>query len=161
MKPWLAVRVLFVFAAFLQGLFMEQVAPPPSDVPVPVLLVIFLFGIYGMLFGIGIRAANSLSSKIWRFPSWQSNPFLIKEPLQFFHFVGYYFLAIGVGVVLRQVLYLRYMGPDSFFFLAIASGLLIGIRVCTVIFYGKVNRGAKFRPASHAASSYPNAADAR
>ena len=83
MKPWLAVRVLFVFAAFLQGSLMEQVAPPPSDVPVPLLLVLFLFGIYGMLFGIGIQAANSSSSKVWRLPSWQSNPLHIKEPLCF------------------------------------------------------------------------------
>lgn len=143
MKPWLTVRVLFVFAAFLQGLLMEQVAPPPSDVPVAVLWVILLFGIYGMLFGIGIQAANSSSSKVWRLPSWQSNPFLIKEPLRFFHLVGHYFLALGVGVLLRHAFYLRYMGPDSFFFLAIAGGLLIGVRVCTVIFYRKVNRGTQ------------------
>ena len=130
-----------MFAAFLQGLLVEQVAPPPSDVPVPVLLVIFLFGVYGMLFGIAIQSVNSLSSKIWRLPSWHSNPSLIKEPLQFFHFVGYCFLAIGVGVLLRHALYLRYMGPDSLFFLAIASGLLIGVRLCTVIFYGKMTQG--------------------
>ena len=132
-----------MFAAFLQGLFMEHVAPPPSDVPVPVPLVIFLFGIYAMLFGIGIPAAHSLSSKVWRFPSWKINPFQIKEPLQFFHFVGHYLLALGVGVLLRHAFYLRCIGPGSFVFLAIASGLLIGVRVCTVIFYGKMNRGTQ------------------
>ena len=116
-----------MFAAFLQGLLIERVAPPPSDVPVAVLLVIFLLGIYGMLFGIGIQAANSSSSKVWRFPSWEINPFQIKEPLQFVHFVGHCFLALGVGVLLRHAFYHRYMGPDSFVFLAFASGLLIGV----------------------------------
>ena len=119
---------------------MEQVAPSPSDLPVPVLAVIFLIGIYGVLFVIGIPAANSLSSKVWRFPSWQINPFLVKEPLQFFHFVGHYLLALGVGVLLRHALHLRVIGPGSFVFLALAAGVLIGVRVCTVIFYGKMNR---------------------
>ena len=90
---------------------MERVAPLPSDVPAPILAVIFLFGIFGMLFVIGIQAANSLSSKAWRFPSWKINPFLIREPLQFFHFGGHYFLALGVGVLLRDAFYLRFVGP--------------------------------------------------
>jgi hypothetical protein len=141
MKPWLTVRVLFVFAAFLQGLLMEHIAPPPFDVPALLLAVIFLAAIYGILFVIGIPAANPLSSKLWRYPSWQINPFLIQEPLQFFHFVGHSFLALGVGVLLRHAFYLRYIGPGSFVFLAIASGLLIGVRICTVIFYGKMDQG--------------------
>ena len=143
MKSWLTVRVVFVFVALLQGLLTEQVAPPGSGVPAPVVLVIFLFGIYAMLFGAGIQAANSSSSKVWRFPSWQINPFLIHEPLQFFHFVGHYVLALGVGVLLRHAFYHRHMGPDSFVFLAFASGLLIGVRLCTVIFYGKMKRGTQ------------------
>ena len=144
MKPWLAVRVLFVFAAFLQGLLMEHIAPPPFDVPALLLAVIFLAAIYGILFVIGIPAANPLSSKLWHYPSWQINPFLIQEPLQFLHFVGHYFFALGVGVLLRHVFYAGHIGPGSFLYMAIAGGILVGVWVCTAIYYRKMSRGTQF-----------------
>jgi len=103
------------------------VAPPPEDSPLPILGVIFIFGVVGMLFVVGIQAVNPRSASVWRYPSWSINPFLLKEPLQFFHFGGYYFLALGVGVLVRHLVTPHTIGPDSFFLLSLALGMLAGV----------------------------------
>lgn len=117
---------------------MDGIAPPPEDSPVPILGVIFLFGIIGMLFVIGVQTINPRSATTWRAPSWNINPFLIKEPLQFFHFGGFYFLACGVGVLIRHALVSHNVAPNSFFLLALASGVLVGVWLCCLVFRRKM-----------------------
>lgn len=138
MNSWSALRVILIFAALLQGTFMEGVAPPPEDSPLPILAFIFFFGILGMLFVVGIQAINPRSANVWRHPSWHINPFLIKEPLQFFHFGGHYFLALGIGVLIRHSVISPPLGPNSFFLLSLASGMLVGVWACTVAFRRKM-----------------------
>jgi hypothetical protein len=141
MKSWLILRVILIFAALLQGMLMDGVAPPPEDSSLPILGVIFIFGIVGMLFVVGIQAFNPLSASVWRYPSWHINPFLLKEPLQFFHFGGYYFLALGGGILIRHLATSHPLGPDSFFLLSLASGILAGVWACTVVFRRKMAHG--------------------
>lgn len=138
---WRTIRILLIASAFLQGVLVDGIAPPPEDSPIPILGVIFLFGIVGMLFVIGIQAINPASATTWRVPSWDINPFLIKEPLQFFHLGAFYFLAIGVGVLIRHVFVSHTVAPNSFFLLSLASGLLVGVWLCTRVFRRKMGYG--------------------
>lgn len=141
MKTWPILRVILILAALLQGLLLDGVAPPPEDSPLPILGVIFIFGVVGMLFVVGIQAFNPRSASVWRYPSWSINPFLLKEPLQFFHFGGYYFLALGVGVLVRHLVTSHTVGPDSFFLLSLALGILAGVWACTIVFRRKMSHG--------------------
>ena len=51
---------------------------------------VFVFGIVGMLFVIGIQAFNPRSDAKWSYPRCALNTFKIGQPLQFFHFGGYF-----------------------------------------------------------------------
>lgn len=141
MKIWPTIRVFLILAALLQGLLMDGVAPPPEDSPLPILGVVFIFGVVGMLFVVGIQAFNPRSASVWRYPNWSINPFLLKEPIQFFHFGGYYFLALGVGALVRHLAISHTIGPDSFFLLSLALGMLAGVRACTIVFRRKMSHG--------------------
>jgi hypothetical protein len=64
---------------------------------------VFVFGVVGMLLVIGIQAFNSRSDPEWSYPAWALNPYKLGQPMQFFHFGGYFILAAGVGALLRSL----------------------------------------------------------
>jgi hypothetical protein len=41
---------------------------------------------------------NPRNKPVWHFPSWRRNPLTLRDPMQFFHMVGFLFLAFGLGV---------------------------------------------------------------
>lgn len=94
-----------------------------------------------MLFMVGIQAFNPHSASVWRHPGWHINPFQLKEPLQFSHLGGYYFLALGVGVLIRHLATSHPIGADSFFLLSLAFGMLTGVWACTLVFRRKMAQG--------------------
>jgi len=60
-------------------------------------------------------------------PTWNDNPFVLKRPLSLFHFGSFFFLAVGISMLLGAGI--RYQTLNSFGLIAVSFGLgiLIGI----------------------------------
>ena len=138
MKTWAIVRGALLAAAFLQGALGNQVLAPAEGVSVPLLFLVFGFGIIGMLFVVGVQRLNPRSAQSWRYPNWSVNPFSLREPLQFFHLGGFFFLACGGGGTLGQLLRGEQLGLANLFLPAFGAGLLGGVYVCTLVFRSKM-----------------------
>jgi hypothetical protein len=138
MKSWFIVRLLLVAVSFLQGAFIDLPLAPPEDVSAQSLVFIFGFGIFGMLFVIGIQRVNPRSAPTWRYPSWYINPFLLREPLQFFHLGGFIMFAVVAGGALRAVVSGQPLRFSLLLPLVFGIGTLVGVYACTFVFRGKM-----------------------
>jgi hypothetical protein len=140
MNRWRMVRVAVMSLGFLGGTLANPVPAPPEGFSAPLLVGAFFFGIIGVLFLIGIQRGNPHCALIWRYPSWSINPFLFREPLQFFHLGGFFFLSSGAGILLH-FLFLGW----AFWFSALVmpvfgAGILCGVYACTRLYRGKMVR---------------------
>jgi hypothetical protein len=83
-----------------------------------------------LLLVVGFQAFNPFSARRWTKPTWFSNPFNLRDPLQFFHMGAYHFLAGGLGALLsvpfRGIIAL----PMALLLLACGAGVLLGIQLC-------------------------------
>ena len=138
MNTWAIVRVVLVAAAFLQTALSNRSFAPAEGVTVPLLVIVFGFGIIALLLVIGVQRLNPYSAPTWRYPSWSVSPFSLREPLQFFHFCGFFFLAGGVGGAVGQVLRGQQLGLTNLFLPAFGAGILCGVYACTLIYRGKM-----------------------
>ena len=93
-----------------------------------------------MLFIIGIQAFNARSAAVWAYPHWTRNPFTMREPLQFFHFGGYFMLAGGVGGLVHYAYDRSAHVTQPVVLAAWGFGMLMGVRVCTLVFRRKMAR---------------------
>lgn len=135
---WTIIRVIFIAAAFLSSAFITQAPAQTEDTPTPFLIVAFVFGIVGLLFVVGMQRINPLSAKLWRFPKWSINPFQMREPLQFFHFAGYFMLASGAGTALHHFFSGPALQNSDCLPLVFGLGILGGVRACTVVYQDKM-----------------------
>lgn len=138
MKTWLYVRSAVVAVSFFQGAFLDTSLPPSGSVSVQSLLVFLGFGIFGMLFLIGIQRFNPRSAPMWRHPSWYINPFLFREPLQFFHLASFGMISICAGSILRAVVLGRALQLSVLLPLVFGVGILAGVHACTLVFHSKM-----------------------
>lgn len=104
------------------------------------IFIIFLFTPFSLILIIGLQFLNKRASEIWKIPSWFLNPFNFKQPLQFFHFAAFFFVAIGVSSSISLI----WKGFNCVFQavlpLSIGIGLLIGIHLCLLIFKRKIEK---------------------
>ncbi len=138
MNVWFYLRGATVVASFAGGLFGKG---RPVDFGFPLLYLaaaFFGFSAVGMLFVIGIRALNSHSDAVWKYPAWMLNPFRLGQPLQFFHWGGYLFLAAGVGALIRTTITGDTRLTEPVVFTACGAGALFGVWCCTRIFRKKM-----------------------
>lgn len=140
MKTWLVVRLALIGLFFLQGALSNQIAAPPEGVSAPLLAGIFVFAIVGMLFVVGIQRINPRSAPVWRYPNWSISPFLLREPLQFFHLGGFLFIAGGFGSALRLLVLGQAITVSALFLPTFGAGTLAGVYVCTVMYRSKMER---------------------
>jgi hypothetical protein len=138
MNTWFMVRAGLVGAAFVLAALSTQALAPVGGASVPMLLAVFAFGIVGMLFIVGVQRLNPRSARVWRYPNWSINPFVLREPLQFFHLGGFFFLAGGAGSALGQLFRGQALGLASLFLPAFGAGILIGVYACTFVYRAKM-----------------------
>jgi uncharacterized membrane protein YfcA len=138
MIKWLYIRIALLIAGGLLSLWtgpLSSHAEPPLDLKA--LIIIFIFGIVGPQFLLGIQSFNKWSAEIWLKPSWLINPFSLKQPAQIFHF-GAWFCIISGSIT---SLLTWYKSPeyilDSFIALFFGFGLLVGIHVSRQLFKRK------------------------
>jgi hypothetical protein len=129
-----------VAASFLGGLFGTG-RSIDFGMPLPYLAAaVFGFGVIGMLFIIGIQAFNSRSDAVWSYPKWALNPFSMRQPLQLFHFGGYFILAAGIGALLRSLFTSGVPLAEPIVFTFWGVGTLAGVWCCTRAFKHKMER---------------------
>jgi hypothetical protein len=138
MNTWLLVRLVLIAAAFLQGTLSNEALAPPEGVSVMLLMAIFAFGSVGMLFIVGIQRFNPRTAAVWRYPAWTVNPFLLREPLQFFHLGGFFVFAAGAGGALRGLVLGPLPGLPALFLPAWGVGMLCGVYACTFVYRSKM-----------------------
>jgi hypothetical protein len=51
----------------------------------------------GILFLLGFQRINPRMDARWESPSWTRCPFVLKQPLRFFHFGAWYLMSVGLG----------------------------------------------------------------
>jgi hypothetical protein len=141
MIRWLYVRAALVVASFTGGVLGEGDQGPELGGSLSWIAVgVFMFGVIGMLFIIGMQAINPRSAPYWRYPSWACNPFTLREPLQFFHLGGYFFLAAGVGRLLRFAFDRSIPLFESVVFAFWGGGIVVGVWLGAAIFRKKMLR---------------------
>jgi hypothetical protein len=103
---------------------------------ISLLLVFFGFGAIAMLFVVGLQAFNPRSAILWAKPNWRTNPFSLKQPLQFFHMMDYYFI---VSVIAASVVSLlkHVSGLEPLIPIALGTGVLLGVKFCVLLFRWK------------------------
>jgi hypothetical protein len=142
MNIWVIVR----WTIILMAAAGELLAPlhPWAQPPIGWVALLAIFGgcSIGMLFVLGLQAANPFSAKQWLRPSWHSNPFNFRQPMQFFHLGAYVCFAQGWVLLLRLTLsrvpfYLEALVP-----FVMALGILAGLQLVSLLFRAKVERHA-------------------
>ena len=138
MNAWPYVRGALVGVFFLGGLFGQS---RPIDFPYAwpyIAGAVFAFGVVGMLFVVGIQAANPRSDLAWTYPRWARNPFTMRQPLQFFHLGGYAFMAAGTGALLRALFVPTTSVDEPLVITFWGAGMLAGVWCCVRVFRRKM-----------------------
>ncbi len=140
-SKWFWIRVVLTVGGGLSGVSVvssEALKSFKSGLDWTVVLVFFLFAVVGTLYVLAIQAFNPYSAETWRKPSWEISPFLLREPLQFFHCMAYYFIACGVVACAILV----YRGDDAFLvgvmMLAIGVGSRLAVALSAYVFHRKM-----------------------
>ncbi len=135
---WEYVRLLLIAAGVIPNFFTSsngtQEAIPIMWQFVP---AAFVFGVVGLQFIIGFQAYNPVSAKVWLRPDWKLNPFSLSQPLQFFHFSGWYMLASSLQLMPAAI-----KGNEESMYLAASTasfglGMLVGVRLSVLIYRRK------------------------
>jgi hypothetical protein len=100
--------------------------------------LVLLVSLLSILMLVGMQAANPMSAPVWQRPSWQANPFNLGQPLRFFHFGGWWFVAGGCGMLASSVRYGSPVWSEAGLVLGAGIGMLLGIRLCERVFKSKV-----------------------
>ena len=139
MNAWPYVRVGLIAASFLGSAFAAEHQYVDFGYGLSeIAAAVFMFGIVGMLFVVGIQAFNPRSDAKWAYPSWTLNPFRLGQPLQLFHFSGYFVLAAGVGALLRSLFVDAMPLAEPILFTFWGAGMLVGVWCCTRVFKKKM-----------------------
>ncbi len=139
MSAWPYIRGGLTAASLLGGAFGTERQHVDFGYGLPeVAAAVFVFGIVGMLFVVGIQAFNPRSDAKWAYPNWALNPFKLGQPLQFFHFGGYFVLAAGVGALLRSFFVDAIPVAEPVVFTFWGAGILVGVWCCTHVFKRKM-----------------------
>lgn len=105
--------------------------------------IVFMFvaTVVGLQFVIGVQVVNSASAKTWTRPNWRVNPFNFRQPVQFFHFGGW-FMVFGSIPYLFFAATGRSEGISLFFITAsMGLGALVGTRLSVLLFRRKFISG--------------------
>lgn len=142
MRVWLIVRWALITASAVGAFFVPlgpQASPP---IGWSALLAIFAFCPIGLLFVLGLQVINPRSAKAWLHPSWHLNPFNFRQPLQFFHLGAYVCLAQALVVLVRLVVSQTSFYIEALVPLAMAAGVLLGLKLVMLVFRAKIERCA-------------------
>jgi hypothetical protein len=98
MNKWVIVRLVVTALAAAQGVLSGDSWLPAHPVTVLLLLGMLAYGVVAVPVVVWAQKLNPRNKPVWHFPSWRRNPLTLRDPMQFFHMVGFVFVAAGLGV---------------------------------------------------------------
>jgi hypothetical protein len=134
MNKWVIVRLVVTALAAAQGALSGDNWLPARPVTVMLLMGMLAYGVIAVPVVVWAQKLNPRNKPVWHFPSWRRNPLTLRDPMQFFHMVGFAFTAAGLGVAGRdlwngQSLYLPHGVLPAF-----GIGMIIGCYVAARLF---------------------------
>jgi hypothetical protein len=102
-NKWVIVRLIVVALAATEGALSGDNWLPAREVSAVLLAGMVAYGVIVVPLVVWLQRLNPRNKPAWHFPSWRRNPLTMRDPMQFFHMVGFVFGAAGVGVAGRAV----------------------------------------------------------
>jgi hypothetical protein len=103
MNKWLIVRLVVVVLAAAQGWMSGDNWLPARPVTGTLLAGMLAYGVIAVPVVVWAQRLNPRNKPVWHFPSWRRNPLTLRDPMQFFHMVGFVFAAAGLGVAAHEL----------------------------------------------------------
>ena len=133
MNIWVYVRVAAILLVAITACIapLEPRFKPPLDWLT--LLGIFAFIPIALVLVIGFQRLNPRSAKVWRHPSWSTNPFNFRDPIQFFYFGAFLSIAQGIVTLLRVLVAPAPLYPEEFVPLTMGVGIWLGVKMVVAL----------------------------
>jgi hypothetical protein len=103
MNKWVIVRLVVVVLAATEGWLSGDNWLPARPVTPLLLAGMLAYGVIAVPVVVWAQRLNPRNKPVWHFPSWRRNPLTLRDPMQFFHMVGFTFAAAGLGVAAREL----------------------------------------------------------
>ena len=103
MNKWVIVRLVVTALAAAQGALSGDNWLPARPVSDLLLVGMLAYGVIAVPVVVWAQKLNPRNTPVWHFPSWRRNPLTLRDPMQFFHMVGFVFMAAGLGVAGRDL----------------------------------------------------------
>lgn len=108
----------------------------------PALLGIVVFIPVALVLVIGFQRLNPGSAKVWHRPSWSTNPFDFRDPIQFFNLGAFLSIAQGIVALLRVLVTSVPLYPEAFVPLTMGIGIWLGVKMVVLLYPAKFNQSA-------------------
>ena len=134
MNKWVIVRLVVTALAAAQGVLSGDSWLPAHQVTGLLLAGMLAYGVIAVPVVVWAQRLNPRNRPVWYFPSWRRNPLTLRDPLQFFHMVGFVFTAAGLGVVGRDLWHGQPLRLPHGVLPAFGVGMIIGCYVAARLF---------------------------
>lgn len=141
MSRWQYVHIALIFFVAILSFFVPLGPKAASPITWGDLTAMLIFPMLALPAVLSVQLLNPGSTAIWRRPSWARNPFSFSEPLQLFHLGVYVCLAQGLVTIARIAFSEADFYPEAFVPVALAIGVLLGLRLTAVVFRSKFEQG--------------------
>ena len=141
-SKWFYVRIVIVGIGSLSGLLSSL--PGSSDsqyIDILDCIIVLILCPLGLLFIIGIQAINPYSEKVWIKPSWESNPFNLKDPLHFFHLAAFHIMAGTIGSLISLIFQGTKLWLPILFYICAGASTWLGVQLCQFAYKKKYSIG--------------------
>jgi hypothetical protein len=100
---WLIVRLAITALAAIEGALNGDNWLPARPITALAVIGWVAYGVIAVPVVVWAQRLNPRNKPVWHFPSWTRNPLTLRDPMQFFHLIGFVFLAAGLGVAGRAL----------------------------------------------------------
>ena len=133
MNIWIIVKAALITFAFIISATDTTLSEPNDMVGWEVVLVSFLFFPIIVLCGLFVLKVMLRKELDFQTQNWQSNPFNFSHPEHFFHLVGYFMIASGIGTSFATYVETGASSPTVLAPLAFGIGIIIGIWLLKIV----------------------------
>jgi hypothetical protein len=142
MNKWLIVRAVVVVLAAAQGWMSGDNWLPARPVTALLLAGMLAYGVIAVPVVVWAQRLNPRNKPVWHFPSWRRNPLTLRDPMQFFHMVGFVFAAAGLGVAAHDLSVGLPLRLPHAVLPAFGIGMVLGCYVSAWLFRKQLEAGA-------------------
>ena len=130
-NSWLLLRLFLCGFGFVSAAAVAEPRPAFGWLDFAVLVAVVPLVLLAI---IGVQALNPWSRPSWSKPNWSDNFLALGDPLRFFHFASFFFLASAAGSLASSLLSHSEQFGSAKALLAAGVGGWIGVRACTHVY---------------------------